>query len=522
MKQLILEFEAVFCVHNEPQGMWIARWQEMSLEDFQNTCALLEKYGFVSEEQHTAHGRYFEAYRRGSDGVFLNYYPSTGEITAVFEEKSPYFSYTDVPQDYHVLPQITQVHLEDFGMSYAIRLSDGRFIVIDGGRELIPDADRLMTCLQEGTPEEKPVIAAWIFTHPHPDHYYCFFPFLERHREKVEIQKILMNFPEADALEYYPKLVSPRLREQGITVNEHMLRLEKTVQDLNVPVYYPHTGQVYRIGDAVLEILASMDDTFGLSQNINATSFVIRMELGEQITLWATDASFEAAKLPQRYGSHLKADILQVPHHGFGIGSPNTNVAGYRLIAPQVCLLPVSDFNAFTAFCAFRECTQYLMTKCDVKELITGETTRTLTLPYTPDPNGAQQLQNQYNAGQENAGARTWVFTGLNTANPADFVFTVLNGTHLNAEISIELFFENGLRTIRFIKATVLPLRIRTICITDSNDVERDTAYYNPWSIDKNEIPAASPFAVRFMSNIPVVISHKDHRDSYHTVNCQW
>ena len=521
MKELISAFEDAYCVHDEPQGMWVIRRQEMPLEDFQRHCARLEDSGFAAETRTAADGRCFCAYRRGNDGVFLNYYPTTGEITAVFEENSPYFSFADTPRHHNVLPQITQLHLEDFGMSYVIRLADGRFLVIDGGRELIPDADRLMACLQEGAPEEKPVIAAWIFTHPHPDHYYCFFPFLERHREKVEIQKIFLNFPEADALEYYPKLVSPRSREAGVTANAHMLRLQETIRDLNVPVYHPHTGQIYRIGDAVLEILASMDDTIGLSENINAASLVIRMELGSQITLWATDASFEAARLPERYGNYLKADILQVPHHGFGIGAPAANIAGYQLIAPQVCLLPVSDFNAFTAFCAFKACTQYLMTKCNVNEMITGETTRTLTLPYTPDPQGAEQLQSQYSAGQENAGARTWVFAELNTAKAEDFVFTVLNGTHVNAEISIELFFENGLKTIRFIKATVLPLRIRTICITDPNDVERDTAYYNPWSIDKNEIPTAAPFAVRFMSNIPVVISHKDHRESYHTSDCQ-
>lgn len=519
MKELISAVEDAYCVHDAPKGMWVIRRQEMTLEDFQCHCARLEDSGFATEIRTTADGRCFCAYRRGQDGVFLNYYPATGEITAVVEENSPYFSFTDTSHHHNVLPQITQLHLEDFGMSYVIRLSDGRFLVIDGGRELIPDADRLMACLQESAQEKKTVIAAWIFTHPHPDHYYCFFSFLERHRERVEIQKIFLNFPEADALEYYPKLVSPRSREAGITVNAQMLRLQETIRELNVPVYYPHTGQVYRMGDATLEILASMDDTVGLSENINAASLVIRMELGGQITLWATDASFEAARLPQRYGNYLKADILQVPHHGFGIGAPAANIAGYQLIAPQVCLLPVSDFNAFTAFCAFKACTQYLMTKCDVKEMITGETTRTLTLPYTPDPQGAEQLRSRYDAGQENAGARTWVFTELNTAKSEDFVFTVLNGTHVNAEISIELFFANGLKTIRFIKATVLPLRIRTICITDPNDVERDAAYYNPWSIDKNEIPAASPFAVRFMSNIPVVISHKDHRDSYHTSN---
>lgn len=520
MKELISVFEGAICVHEEPRGMWVVRWQEISLEDFQRNCAFLEDRGFTAEARDAADGRCFRAYRRGQDGAFLNYYPATGEITAVFEENSPYFSFDDTPRQYGIPPQITQVHLEDFGMSYVIRLSDGRFIVIDGGRELIPDADRLMVCLQEGTPGEKPVVAAWIFTHPHSDHFYCFFPFLERHREKVEIQRIFLNFPEADALEYYPKIVAPRYREMGLTENPYMIRLQETLRDLDAPVYYPHTGQIYRIGDATLEILASMDDTIGLSTNINASSLVIRMELGEQITLWATDASFEAARLPERYGNYLKADILQVPHHGFGIGTPAANIAGYQLIAPQVCLLPVSDFNAFSAFCAFKVCTQYLMTRCDVKEMITGENTRTLTLPYTPNLLGAELLRNQYFAGQENAGARTWFFTELNTENPADFVFTVLNGTHVNAEIYIDLFFENGVKTIRFIKATVLPLGIRRICIIDANDVERDAVYSNPWSIEINEIPTAAPFAVRFMSNIPVVISHKDHRESYHTSDC--
>lgn len=520
MKQLISAFSEAGCIYSETQSTWVIRMQEMSSKEFDGYGAFLEDNGFTGKSSRSAGGRWFRAYQRGGSGVFLNYYEGNGEITAVFEENCPYFSFSDTPRNYNVSPQITQVHLEDFGMSYAIRLTDGRFLVIDGGRELIPDADRLMECLKEGSPESKPVIAAWIFSHPHPDHYYCFFPFLEQYREAVEIEKIFLNFPEADDLAHYPKLVSPRLRETGVTANAHMIRLREIIRNLDVPVYCPHTGQIYRIGDAVLEILASMDDTIGRSENVNASSLVIRMELGGQTTLWTTDASCEAAQLSERYGHYLKADILQVPHHGFGIGSPAATMAAYRLIAPKVCLLPVSDFNAFTTFCAYRECTQYLMTRCDVKELITGETTRTLTLPYTPDPQGAKRLKGQFLAGQENAGARTWVFTELNTANPEDFVFTVLNATHANAEILIELFFANGIKPIRFIEAAVLPLRIRRICITDSNDVDRDAAYYNPWSIEKNEIPPAVPFALRFMSNIPVVISHKDHRDSYHTFNC--
>ena len=49
-----------------------------------------------------------------------------------------------------VTPEITQIALEDFGMSYVIRLSDGRFIVIDGGRDFEPESDKLFKALNDG------------------------------------------------------------------------------------------------------------------------------------------------------------------------------------------------------------------------------------------------------------------------------------------------------------------------------------------------------------------------------------
>ena len=59
----------------------------------------------------------------------------------------------------------------DCGMGYIFRLSDGSFVVIDGGMPwpgTIPEAfyDRLVA-LSEG---RRIVISAWILTHAHPDH----------------------------------------------------------------------------------------------------------------------------------------------------------------------------------------------------------------------------------------------------------------------------------------------------------------------------------------------------------------
>lgn len=477
---------------------------------FQKYCDLFSEHGLVRKEARCSDMQCFAAYQYDSEGIFLNYYKGTGELVIVIETNCKYFDYYDVNLDKYMQPQISSLHLEDFGLSYVIRLSDGRYIIFDGGRAFEPDAESLMNCLKEGAGGKKPVIAVWIMTHPHGDHFHCFFPFMELYKDEVIIEKFFINFPEKDNIEKYPELLKEK---------DNLPRFEAEVRALGVPVYMPHTGQIYRVGDAVLEIMSCIDDTFHRSDKINTTSLIVRMELAGQVILWTADARFEVACLAERYGAYLKADILQVPHHGFGSGSPEAAIAGYKFIMPKVCLLPTSDYNAYTTFGPNRKCTEYIMRHCGVKELITGGKTRTLTLPYEPDENAAQMLRANYLSGKESAGARTWIFTELNTSKESDFEFRILNTTNIPAEVSIDIFFEDGTGKgkVRFIKTTVLATRIRKICIIDPEDVESETVYYNPCSLGKSEIPKDTCFAVRFMSSLPVVVSHKEHVASYRT-----
>ncbi len=482
----------------------------VSKEYFDKYSELLEKNGFVKKEKVSSDIRRYAAYHCEECGVFLSYFYNTHELQIVTEENTTYFSYKDNEMEVSVTPQITQLHLESFGMSYVIRLSDGRFIVIDGGNGFIPDAERLFNALKEGSPYEKPVIAAWIMSHPHNDHYYCFFEFYKQYKEEVKIEKFLFNFPKADDFEHYPKLECPNL-PKGI--NDFL----ECVKDSGAEVYTPHTGQTYKIGDAVCEILASMDDTIHCTQNINATSLIIRMELGGQVTLWTTDASFSDARLPERYGSYLKSDILQVPHHGFRSGTSEALIEGYDLIRPQVCILPVSKYNAYLDFCSFRACTGHLMTDLDVAEMITGEETRVLDLPYTPIPYGAKVLEKRYRTCKSCAGAYSWVFTELNTAHKGDFVFTVLNNTFVKSNISIEITFDNKVKRIRHIKTIAPQVAIMKLCIIDPNQVESEAFPYYSDSLKKKGIPKRAPFAVRFLSDVPIVVSHKKHKPAYYS-----
>ena len=153
------EKSRVFVLDNSPEA------------SFDSYKKLLEDSGFINKEEYSGGNHRFAAYQKGSDGVFLNYFTAISQLTIAAEEDCAYFDFTDTPLEASLPVQITQIELEDFGMSYVIRLSDGRFIVIDGGRHFEPDRDRLLNCLIESSGGEKPVIAAWILTHPHADHY---------------------------------------------------------------------------------------------------------------------------------------------------------------------------------------------------------------------------------------------------------------------------------------------------------------------------------------------------------------
>ena len=484
---------------------------------FDAYCALFEQNGYTKKEEYTEGSHRYAAFAQENNCIFINDYRTTRQLRIVTETDCRYFAYEDTCGEKTVAPQITQVHLEDFGLSDVIRLSDGRFIILDGGCPLPPDEERLFKHLKKASPTETPVIAAWIMTHPHGDHYLAHAGFMKRFGDQVTVEKALVNFPDAGDIEHYPALTGDDRRyEQNVSAIVNIPIMYELFEQAGAPVYIPHTGQKYRVGDAKIEVLASMDDTIHLAQNLNATSLILRVELGGQVIILGGDGSFEISKLPERYGNHLKADILQIPHHGFGCCGVDGEMRGYDLISPEVCFLPVSSYNAFVKFCTFVPSANYIMRLPCVKEFITGDTTRTLTLPYTPRATGREELERAFLAGRAANGAETWFFSELNTANEEDFVFTLVNSTNANATVSIDLLFEDRTRGVRYIKTEVGGNRIRRVNII-GKEVNGDAVYFNWLSLKDLGVPENVPFAVRFMSDNPIVVSHKTHAPAYHS-----
>lgn len=486
---------------------------------FSAYCNLFENMGAEFKESRILEKHSYAAYSFRNYGVFLNYFANINELTVVIEENCNYFGYIDKSLKACVKPQITQIHLEDFGNSHTVRLSDGRFIVIDGGWNFRPDAEELMRVIKEGSPFEKPVIAAWIMTHSHCDHYRCFNTFCELYDGEFVVEKYMLNFTDP---EKYPNNIFrrfPHIKDDYDFENTsgcvHMNMMYENFEKLGAKFYMLHTGQIFKIGDSTIEMLACLDDTVNKMEDSNSESIVFKMELSGQTILWTGDANFSDARLHEKYTTRLKADILQVPHHGFGSGSFEAQIASYDYIKPSVCMLPVSDYNAYTRIDTYKEGSRHLMTSVGIDELITGDATRTITLPYTAPSYKKAELKKKYLRGLNNAGSTCWIFTDLNTANKEDFEFTILGSM---APIYVELIFEDGNRDISGIKIKKAG-NYRKVNVIDENDVEKNPYFFSWTSLEQKGIPENADFAVRFLSDEPFVASHKTHCPAYRADN---
>ena len=506
MEELKIPAFGESCIFNQSsESTRVFLIPEAGEQAFSRYAAQLTAIGYIQKEEKSENAYRYAAFLKGNEGAFLNYFAKTDELFVALESDCRYFDFADMAGAARVAPQITQVSLLDFGMSYVIRLSDGRFLVIDGGFNYEADVEKLYGTLCEGADGEKPVIAAWIMSHPHEDHYMCFIGFMEKHAQDVEIERFMFHFPRHDDVEHYPFLPKDNSRIKDSSAMRNIPIMRALIETTGAAVFTPHTGQKYCIGDACLEFLATMDDTIHRTKDGNATSLIFRMTLGGQTVLWTGDAGCSHARLAERYGEGLRSDILQVPHHGFQCGTAEGEIAAYELIQPDVCLLPAADYTTYTFFCQFREGTRHLMQMDCLRELITGSTQRTLTLPYTAKAGAKEQIAQEMDKGAVKNGADIWIFSELSTPCEA-LEFSILNATVLPAEVTAELYFEDKKDMIRA-KLEPIPGRcVQKRCLMGGENA----------AFDMEALPKNAFFAVRFRADKPVVVAHKSLQASYH------
>jgi beta-lactamase superfamily II metal-dependent hydrolase len=355
----------------------------------------LESAGWIQYSNNIIGGtNLFATYTKGEESLYC-YYIQAKHRTYIVRTPNQNLEAREQDNGYTAVcePLLTQLNLkcEEYagGMGYVIRLSDGRFLIVDGGfnEKDFYNAKLLYSVLEEQNVLPKITVAAWIITHPHGDHLGVTSDFLRIYdATQVDIQQLILNFPSDEDL---------GKADPDILVNDHTsyyptfkLVLKQVRPDLKITVC--HTGQRYYFADAVIEFLHTPEDFFPMSiatlssNAVNGASTVFTLEVGGQKTMFLADCAIDESKdLVKMWGSYLKSDILQAAHHCQRGGT----VELYEAIDPTVVLAPLPAKSIQNRNILSYESTRWLWNNESghIREIIlSGWLQRTLELPYTP------------------------------------------------------------------------------------------------------------------------------------------
>lgn len=499
MKLPEIDFGKLIYDECEHFDTYVKSYKNVTFADYMQYVQKIKNDKFAQKSSYKLGENSFSIFADGNDALYLAYYPAAGEMRVVTEPDSAYLSFCDNSGRNCVQSLITQIEQEDFGLSYVLRISDGRFIIFDGGNEWEIEADKLMKCMREQSPHEKPVIAAWVMTHPHLDHYRCYFEFEKKYLNDVIIERFIYNFPEASEANL-ERVTALKNGKEMVNIP----RFNEAAERSGAPIYTAHTGQVYTFGDTKLEILSSPDDTFCTPiDDFNTISLIIKVTIAGQTIMMTADGYFENANLAKRWGTYLKSDILQVPHHGFCGG----RIEEYDLIDPAVCMVPVSANDCFVKFNIYEDYNKHLIYNLNVQEYIVGNGKNvTLPLPYTPKANGRKIMLDMVDSYQKSIGAKSWFFEGLTSA---DCDFTFINASARDTTVFADLLFEDFANTVWSIKIAIPSMRVSKRNILNCEDVDDNALFYNKRPLKKMGVPDGVKFTVHFTSDKPVVIKGK-------------
>ena len=360
-------FSSVSDMGDECWGVVI---EDTTLEQYYSYVELLEKSGYTAYTTSTISGSYFIVMYNKDYTVNAGYYNNLSEVRIIIE---PFSEKTLPTQKSDAAPvttsQISMIGVEGIysgeyqqnGMCIIYRLSDGSFVIVDGGHHGNSSiyAANIIKALREQSKEyaktDKDItIAAWIISHPHTDH---FGTLMNEYKQftKFNFERIMVNFwPEA-AFETAKATTSSFAT--GLYKNYN--KTVSVAREIGVDYVTPHVGQVWWFGDTSFEILYTIESYLPkVATGFNTSSIVFRSTTtdasGKSTTAIITgDATGHAlAVCNKMYKNNLKCDIVQVAHHGGGTGGANSDTkSAYALMKPSVVLWPVGA-NHFSTVAA--------------------------------------------------------------------------------------------------------------------------------------------------------------------------
>ena len=338
---------------------------------FHTRCAEIVSEGYSLYSENNINGSLFKTYTKNDQMTHIYWAKDTRELREISASTTmlPIDSSNDKNVCTPVLYQLSALNdnKTDGGMGFILRLHDGRFIVVDGGYTNEDSANEIYNKLYElAIDKNNIVIATWLLTHAHGDHYGALWQFAEMHAAKtnVTLESVMLNTNQAGEIMKYGESSRDYVDR---TILAYEIRSGR-----DVAVYKPLTGQVYKFAKTSITILYTMSDfapnTVILNEcdasaeeplksntNIQTMPSIIDVDTtkddnGDKIFIMGDMTSFSCNILCNRYGNALKSDIVQVSHHGHAIDlisdkyarRDNSTKEIYSFIDPDIAFWPTA------------------------------------------------------------------------------------------------------------------------------------------------------------------------------------
>ncbi|MGM9642631.1 MAG: MBL fold metallo-hydrolase [Eubacteriales bacterium] len=268
-----------------------------------------------------------------ADGLRLTLEPATTRTFPSAVEADPYTTELTFMQS---ALNYSQTSGSTNGMSYVLQLTDGSYVVWDGG--WASDAADLYLYLKQNAPNgSTPHIRVWILTHAHGDHQGCMLEFAESYADGIKLDYIGVNIPPIYS------------DNEGASIYSNGKLQKALAQFKGAQALKLHSGMLLDLPGADVEVLLTHEDLGVMnlhSEKRNDQSVVTRIIAETDKVLLPGDAEIVAGDyLVARWGDYLKSNYLQVAHHG-SKNNP-TCLDFYKVSAPSYCFFPgaQSRFN---------------------------------------------------------------------------------------------------------------------------------------------------------------------------------
>lgn len=306
-----------------------------NLNTYNSYCSTLKSNGFVEySKRDDINGNYYRTYTKGTMALTVYFTKSTSTVRIISGPLSDIPTKdidrtSDTTNKNPTITMLSQGAAKGSGLGIIYHLPNGKFFVYDGGYVL---DDNLYKTLKSLAGNNEIVIAAWIISHPHPDHQDSFDNFITKHYNDIRIENVLYNFTNAKDTYGTSETIKASIEKLNRTTN----------------IIKPHTGQVYNFGSSSIEILYTVEDFMPRSvSDLNYSTMVVRFTVKGQTMIALGDAYKDLAPdLTNMYGSHLKSDMVQLAHHGT---TPGTTTLYEKINAP-ILFWPSCASNATTRY----------------------------------------------------------------------------------------------------------------------------------------------------------------------------